>query len=211
MIERAVTSAMIQAAKATPSRLLAFFELDFPSGWVRVHSGLGTRIYNGESYIGIGELGGMGTVTENASTSGNRTTLTLKVTDQSLLAEAMNEDPAGRDCFGHLVAFDEDRQIIDGADYFIDAEMVDMTIKRGKPSAGVPAVINITINDWLERWAQPVEIVKTTDQAQQFLYPGDRFFDLVEIIAGSPLSSLPVKTNYGTTSTRTTKTGRYAR
>ena len=103
------------------------------------------------------------------------------------------------------MAFDENRQITEGADYFIDAEMVDLKVITGKRAANKPAVIKITINDWFERWAQPVEVVKTTDAAQQELHPGDRFFDLVEVIAGSPLSSLPVKTNYGGGGRRSTR------
>lgn len=153
----------------------------------------------------MGELGGIGSVTENATTNGNRTTLALKVYDQSLLSEVMNNDLMGRECYGHLVAFDENRQILDGADYFIDAEVVDVKIRRGNQEKEIPAVVTVVLNDWLERWAQPVEVMKTTDAAQQFKYPGDRFFDLLEIIAGSPLSSLPVKTNYGSGTTRRTR------
>ena len=202
MIDRAITPTMINAANANPSRLFAFVELNFKSGWARVHTGVGTREYNGKTYLGIGELGSIGRVRENASQSGNRTTLSLLVRDHSLLSEVMNEDPSGRECFIHLVAFDENRQITEGVDYFVDAEMVDLKVVRGKQSANKPAIIKITINDWLERWAQPVEVVKTTDAAQQELHPGDRFFDLVEVIAGAPLSSLPVKTNYGSPGTR---------
>ena len=210
MIERAISPTMLDEANANPSRLFAFVELNFKSDWVRVHTGVGTREYNGQTYIGIGELGSIGRVRENASQSGNRTTLSLVVHDQSLLSEVMNEDPSGRECFVHLVAFDENRQITEGADYFIDAEMVDMKVVRGKQKANKPSVVKITINDWLERWAQPVEVVKTTDVAQQELYPGDRFFDLVEVIAVSPLSSLPVKTNYGSSGSRASR-GHYGR
>ena len=197
MIERVLSPTMIEAAKASPSRLLAFAELEFESGWVRVHSGVGERIYNGQSYLGMGELGGIGQVTESASSSGNRMNLSLKVHDPALLGEAMNEDPNGKDCYIHLVAFDEHRRILEGADYVVDGEMVDMKIRRGDVKKNIPAIINITVNDWIERWAQPVDAPKTTDEAQQFMYPGDRFFDLVELIAGSPLSSLPTKSNYG--------------
>lgn len=205
MIERTITPTMLEAAKANPSRLLAFIELETESGWVRVHSGVGPRIYKSQTYIGMGEMGGIGSVTENATTNGNRTTLALKVYDQSLLSEVMNNDLMGRECYGHLVAFDENRQILDGADYFIDAEVVDVKIRRGNQEKEIPAVVTVVLNDWLERWAQPVEVMKTTDAAQQFKYPGDRFFDLLEIIAGSPLSSLPVKTNYGSGRTRRTR------
>lgn len=197
MIERAITPSMIEAAKANPTRLLAFAELEFESGWVRVHSGHGTRPYRGYDFLGLGEFAGISQFTENANSSGNRLNLSLKVHDQSLLAEAMNENPIGNDCYIHLVAFDQHRRILEGADFFVDGEIVDMKIKRGDEGKGIPAIITVTVSDWQERWAQATDAAKTTDAAQQLIHPGDRFFDLVEIIAGSPISSLPTKSNYG--------------
>ena len=60
----------------------------------------------------------------------------------------------------------------------------------------IPSVISLVVGDWIERWATPAEAAKTTDADQQHLFPGDRFFDLAEIVAGSPANTLPVKTNY---------------
>ena len=117
----------------------------------------------------------------------------------------MNEDPNGRECFIHLVAFDENRQITEGADYFIDAEMVDLKVITGKRAANKPAVIKITDQRLVRAMGSTCRSGKTTDAAQQELHPGDRFFDLVEVIAGSPLSSLPVKTNYGGGGRRSTR------
>ncbi len=196
MIERVITPTMMEAAKASPSRLLAFAEIETNSGWVRVHSGHGERQYNGQSYLGLGEYAGISQFSENANTSSNQLKLSLKVLDQALLADALNEDLTGYDCYIHLVAFDENRRIIDGADYVVDAEIVDMTISRGDINKQIPSVIQLTVSDWIERWAQPAEAAKTTDAAQQHLHPGDKFFDQVEVISGSPLSSLPTKTNY---------------
>lgn len=196
MIERVITPAMMEAAKASPSRLLAFLEVDAESGWVRVHSGHGERPYKGETYYGLGEYAGMSAFSENANSSSNRLRLMLKIMDPALLAEVMNESLNGKDCFIHLVAFDEHRRIIDGVDYVIDGEIVDGKVKRGDITKQIPSIMEFTVSDWIERWAQAADAAKTTDEAQQDMHPGDRFFDLVEVIAGSPLSSLPVKTNY---------------
>lgn len=195
MITRQFSPVMLEALTGTPQRALAFVEMDWPNGWVRVHSGVGERIYNGETYLGIGELGSIGNIKEDGNSSANRLKLTLSILDQSLLADIFNNDPNGRDCFIHLVAFDENRQILEGYDYFYDGEMVDVDIKRGKPAKGLPARITVTCSDWYERWSTAPESARTTDAAQQHLYPGDKFFDQIEVIAGSPLHSLPFKTN----------------
>ena len=188
---------MLEAAKASPSRLLAFAEIETENGWARVHTGNGERKYTVDSeeiYYGVGEFAGISTFTENSNNTGARTSMSLRVLDQTLLAELYNNSPIGYACYVHLVAFDENRRIIDGFNYAIDAEIVDLKVKRGDTEKQIPAVITIEVNDWMERWSSAPESPKTTDSAQQKMYPGDKFFNLVEIIASSPLSSLPTKT-----------------
>lgn len=193
MIGRLLSPAILEAATSSPQRVMAFVELDHPDGWVRVHSGLGDRVYNGETYLGIGELGGIGNVSENANSSANRLKMTLKIHDILLLAQIYNTDFVGRDCYVHLVAFDEDRQIVGGHNFLFDGEIVNVDVQRGDPDKDIPSTVAITCSDWYERWSTAPNNARTTDSAQQYLYPGDRFFDLVEIIAGSPLHTLPFK------------------
>ncbi|PCI62050.1 MAG: hypothetical protein COB35_05045 [Gammaproteobacteria bacterium] len=167
---------------------LMFVELEFPNGWVRVHTGIGNRTYNGNSYQGIGALGKIGAVKENAGESANRITLSLVINDATLINEVMGLDPIGNDCMIHLVDLDVNRQISTGHLIF-DGEMVDFQLKKGKP-----ALINVICSDWMERWASPANNVRCTDAAQQALYPGDQFFNQVEVLAGAPISSVPVGT-----------------
>lgn len=163
-----------------------FVELEFPDAWVRVHTGVGERVYKEQTYQGIGQLGKIGQVKENASDSANRITLSLIVNDSSLINQVMGLDPCGSDCIIHLVDLDENRQIGDGQLLF-DGEMVDFQVQKG-----MPARINITCSDWMERWASPANNIRCTDAAQQMLHPGDQFFNQVEVLAGAPLHSLPV-------------------
>jgi hypothetical protein len=209
MIDRIITPTMMEAAKASPSRLLAFAEIETSSGWVRVHSGHGERTYNSQNYLGLGEFAGISQFKENADSSSNQLTLSLTVLDQSLLSEVMNENLNGKACYIHLVAFDEYRKITEGVDYVVDGEIIDMKIKRGDSTKQLPSIIQLTVADWITRWAISIDTSKTTDSAQQYLYPGDRFFDLVEVIAASPLDSLPVKTF--NTATATVQTVRRVR
>ncbi|OFC71821.1 hypothetical protein [Alteromonas confluentis] len=196
MIERLITPQMAEAAKASPSRLLAFAEIEYENGWIRLHTGHGEREYNGQTYLGVGEFAGVGKVSENDKNTRSRANFSLKLLDLSLFTELLNFRPIGHDFYMHLVAYDENRRIIDGTDYVIDGYVVDYEAVRGDEAKSIPAVAKLAVSDWMERWAQPTEAAKTTDNAQQAMYPGDRFFDLVEIIAGSPLSALPTKSNY---------------
>lgn len=197
MISRTLSPTLQAALTSNPSRTLAFVELEWPSGWVRVHSGIGTRSHNGNEYLGVGEFGGISDFSEDAKSSANRMQLSLRIMDNTLLGEVMNNDPNGRDCFIHLVALDENRQIVESQDYVFDGRIVDVQVKRGDIAKEIPAQVSITCSDWFERWAQAPEVYRTTDAAQQHLHPGDKFFDQVEVISGSPLHSLPFKRDNG--------------
>ena len=183
----------IEAAmkSSDPKRLLLFFEADFPTGWVRCHTGVGDRIYQGNVYQGIGEFYKIGPVSENASTSANRLSLTLLIKDKALLAEALRNDPNGRPASLHLVLLDEHRRVVAGQVLF-EGEMADLQIEKGSPS-----FISLTVSDWFERWSTPPENARWTNAAQQSLHPGDQFFDQVERLASKPLPSHVPGTNIG--------------
>jgi len=167
---------------------LLFVALEFSSGWVRVHTGVGNRTYLGQTYMGIGAFGKIGSVKENASEAANRITLSLVVNDPTLINEVMGLDPCGNDCLIYIVDLDANRQITTG-NLLFDGDMVDFQLKKGKPS-----LINVICSDWMERWANPTNNARCTDAAQQALYPGDTFFNQVEVLAGAPLTSVPVGT-----------------
>lgn len=166
-------------------RLLLFGELKFPSGWVRAHTGVGERTFNGQVYKGLGELAQIGRFKENASRGANTLDLTMRIDDFSLFADAVQEDPIGGEARVHLVALDEDRRISGGTLLF-DGLIVSVNVMKGKPFT-----INLRLSDWWERWSQPVQNARMTDEAQQSLYPGDRFFNQVEKIAKGIDSEVP--------------------
>ncbi|EKE79728.1 hypothetical protein [Idiomarina xiamenensis] len=166
-------------------RLLLFGELRFPSGWVRAHTGVGDRTYNGQVYKGLGELASIGKFKENASSGANTIDVSMRIDDVTLFADVVNQDPIGGDASIHLVALDEQRKIKGGATLF-DGFIASVNVLKGRPFT-----INLRLSDWWERWSQPVKNARMTDEAQQSLYPGDRFFDQVEVIAKGIDSEVP--------------------
>ena len=194
MIERTLTSAQIAALQSDETHHLIFADLDWSdSGSVRVHTGLGSRFFAGQEYIGLGELGGISNFSETNSYSPAQLNLTLKVLDASLISQVMNDSPEGREVAVHLAILDDNKKIIDEIPYIFDGNVTKFGVQRGDVTKGIPYVLRVSCGDWLERWNQPPQFASTTDADQQHLHPGDKIFSLTEIIAGSPLSSLPVK------------------
>jgi hypothetical protein len=197
MIERNITAAQVAALLADELAAILFVDIDWPGERVRVHTGLGERKFNGETYLGVGELGGVGDFVENTGTSPSQLTVTLKVLDGALVALVMNDSPEGKEIAVHLGILDDNKQIAHEIPYVLDANVSKFGVKRGDIARNIPYVLAITCSDWFVRWNQPPNNARTTNEAQQNIHPGDRIFDLTELIASSPLSSLPVKTQVG--------------
>jgi hypothetical protein len=196
MIGRTVSAEMQAALSETPTRLRAYIEIH-ADPVVRVHTGLGPRELEGNIYAGLGELVKIGSVKENANSSANRMTLELKILDQTLLVAALNTDMVGLDTSIHLVALDEKRKTLATQMFFYEGEISDQDILKGNLVKQIPYLFKTSISDWYERWSQPANAARCTDAAQQLLYPGDRFFDQVEVISSAPLSAIPLKSVRG--------------
>jgi len=172
---------------SSPKRLLIFARLEFPSGTVRAHTGVGTRTLNAEEYHGIGGMGRIGALKETGATSANRLQLSIIADDQSLLASVINQDPNGGEAHLHLVKLDEHRQIV-GSELLFAGDIVDFKVERG-----MPYQLSVTASDWFEVWSQPVTASKVTHASQQHLHPGDMIFDQVETIAQGIDDTIPGK------------------
>lgn len=195
MIDRGLSPELINALNQDELSALLFVDLVARSGRVMCHTGLGDRVFMSETYLGIGELGGVGDFTENTGSSPTSLPLTLKIHDPSLISLVMNESLEGCEISVHLALLDEYKHIEHEIPYVFDGNVTKVGIKRGDVDKGLPYVVRLTCGDWSERWNQPPSNARTTDAAQQNLHPGDRIFDLTEVIASSSLASLPVKNN----------------
>ena len=63
---RTTTGAVDTALAASNVIPIKLVELDFASGFVRVHSGVGTIVHEGNNYSGIGQLGAIDAIHETA-------------------------------------------------------------------------------------------------------------------------------------------------
>ncbi|GAB5378960.1 MAG: hypothetical protein Alis3KO_01050 [Aliiglaciecola sp.] len=193
MIERPFSQAGIDSFKQSEIRPLAFVDLDWNGERVRAHSGLGTRPFLGQDYLGVGEFGGISKLTEKPGESANTLTLTLKILDPAIVALVTNEPGEGGDVFIHMANLNAQRQIEHELPYLFDGYIIRAGVKRGDVDKGIPAILSITCADWMENWNKPSEMAYISDGSQQYKHPGDRIFDLVETIAGTPAHALPTK------------------
>lgn len=159
-------------------RMFVGVALDFTSGFIRVHDGIGDISWGGNTFSGIGHLGQIETVSESIEIIARPIGLTLSGVDSSLISTTMTEVYQNRTATVYVGFVNETTNaVIDTPETIWEGRMNQMSISS---SAGT-ASIKLTCEHRLRR--EP-RIARYTNEDQQLLFPGDRFFDLVPSIKG---------------------------
>jgi hypothetical protein len=152
--------------------------LDFTSGMVRVHDGIGTVTWGGNTYEGVGSLGGIEQVDESVEVIARPLSLTLSGVDTSLVSTAMTETYQNRTVTIYLGFLNETTNtVVDTPEVSWEGRMNQMSISSSEGGAA----IKLTCEHRLRR---EMRIARYTNEDQQLLHSGDRFFDLVTSIKG---------------------------
>lgn len=154
-------------------RIFVAVDLDFASGHVRAHDGVGTITFGGNTYDGIGHFGGIDIAEESISVVAKPVTLTISGVDSSLVATAITEQYQGRTATIYLGLLDLDaQQLLDTPETLWEGRMDVMTVQLGQESGS----IKLNCEHRLRR--EP-RIARYTDADQQLAYSGDVFFNLI--------------------------------
>lgn len=154
-------------------------DLDFVSGHVRAHTGIGSVTIDGNAYDGVGQLGGID-VDEETVEGGARSFLLTLSGDSSLLAEAVDDSNSyqGRSVTVYKGFLNiETNAFVDTPETLEQGRMEKMTIHLGRNTGEIQLSCE-------SQQRAPAAPVRMTDAYQQLRFSGDRFFDLVGTIPG---------------------------
>lgn len=175
-------SATNQTESEKPSVTMCLLvTLDFASGPLNVHDGLGNLVDTFASpavtYIGVGSFGSVdGTVNDSLELIARPLKLSLSGVDSAVIAAAMETDYQGRSITlskGYL----QNGALIAAPAVVWEGRMDYMEISFGH-GAG-----SISVN-CEHRLRKEPRIARYTSEDQQIAHAGDTFFDLVPFIAG---------------------------
>ncbi|SOE45381.1 putative capsid and scaffold protein [Escherichia phage vB_Eco_SLUR63] len=167
---------LLNAMEQSNVSLVLAAEIDFPSGVTRVHTGTGVVVINGQTFLGVGTLGDVGSVTEENSTSSSTMSMALSGLDMSLVGETLNEEVIGRNVVCYIAVMNEQGNVI-AANVLFEGFITDTALQAGQQNA-----LSYVISNVFERWSQGLPD-RYTDESQQRLYPGDRFFRYIAQMA----------------------------
>lgn len=167
---RGATTAIKDAAAETLVRPIAFYEGEFASGTLRLWTGVGPRTWNGQTWIGGGNLVGVGPVTESAGLKADGVAMWLSGVNNDLLTKALNEvkhAKLGKLWFGLL---DKDNAVIADPVLLFQGRLDTSVIRRGKRTSTVVITYESHALDSSTRER------RYTHEDQQIDHPGDEGF-----------------------------------
>lgn len=171
---RDLTSGMQTEVSATNTAPIFLVECDFSSGFVRVWSGLGDLLWNAQTWIGVGSLGGISPLSESTDFNANGAKIQLSGIPSDLLAIAQAQQYQGRAANIYLGMLNSSGVVIADPIKLFAAKMDTMEILEGAETSTITLNIEsraITLKRSHER--------RYTHEDQQIDFPGDRGFEYV--------------------------------
>lgn len=180
----AVTNALGQSHV----RLITMAKLEFGSGTVYVHNGLGTYSYDGQSWLGLGNLASISAVEEGSDISPYGVTLTVSSINATLAEQALEENYYQKPVTLYLGVLDENDDFVQESTpantknpiQIWSGHIDQMTVTVG--SSGGDA-IKIQCESELARFARSRNLM-FSNVWQQSRHSTDKFFNLVHLIDG---------------------------
>lgn len=177
-MSRFVSSTNAAEAVKVSVRLCVMVDLDFSSGHVYAHDGIGSVVFGANTYTGTGTFGSIDAVDESSDVIAKPLTMTLSGVDASLLDTAATEVYQGRQATIYLGFLREGtNDLLDTPEVVWEGYMDTMSVHLDKGAS------SITLN-CEHRLRREPRIARYTSADQQIAYSDDLFFDLVTKIPG---------------------------
>ena len=170
---------------------------------LRMWTGLGTLVYEGNNWVGAGTLLDIDSVEETTEIAAKGATITLSGVDTSALSLALSEPYQGRVCNIYFGLFARGRLLQESSSYIFLEDGSKIALDDGKTSlrsifSGYMDQMNIeegpetsTIQLFVENKLVDLErsrVARFTSSYQKSVYPGDKGLDFVESLQDKEIS-----------------------
>lgn len=162
-------SASVQSAiEATQVAPFLLFEGQFATDYVRVWTGYGDLSWNGETWVGVGTLGGVSAVQESAEIQASGVSVTFTGIPSEFISLALQESRQGKSGKVYIGFLDNSNAIIADPYMIFEGKLDIPSIQE----EGESASITITYESRLIDLQRPREI-RYTNEEQKREYAGD--------------------------------------
>ena len=179
---RGMTPAYQAALAEQVIRPALFVEGEFPSGTLRLWTGLGDVDWNGSTWTGAGNLLGISPLEETADVVATGMQITLSGVPTSLVSLAISDAQQGQPVRLWLALLDDTGAIIADPVQAFTGRLDVPTLEDGAETCTITISYESRLID-LNRTRE----WRYTDQSQRQLYPGDRGFSFVTSLQDKPI------------------------
>ena len=168
---RPLPAELIEHYQLDTPNLIYLVKLEWPSGTVRAHTGIGDLVMAGATWAGVGNLGGISDVTDDHELGRSEITVELSGFNQDLLRESFRRDAVGRTGIVYAAVRDADGVPVEASLTPLFAGYIsDIPVTLGDANR-----INVTLST---DTAEPARKNpgRYTDESHRRQYPGDHFY-----------------------------------
>lgn len=183
---------LLEALEKPVVEPITLIYIDWPTGPVYAHTGIGDIVFNGKVWSGVYHFGKIGDVVADANIGAHTMDLELSGIDPFALNEVVTKNVINREMEAYYGALDENGQLVGAAPYFY-GRIGQVAIQRFEGDAISVQGVSKTA-DWSKNRSE-----RYTDESFQAINPGDRFCQYVEQMSerdlfwGSDKQSVPLK------------------
>lgn len=170
---RTLTAAVETAIVADNVIQIDLVQMEFTSGAVRVHNGVGNITYAGNVYSGIGKLGQIDEDAEGQEMKATGARFSLSGVPNDVISIALNENYQGKIVTHWIGLLDEQHRLIADPVIRFKGRMDTMAIEVGQTSS-----VTVTAEDLMADWDRP-RVRRYNDSDQKAEYAGDRGMEFV--------------------------------
>lgn len=171
---RDLTAGMITEVTAPRLEPILLAKFAFPSADVNVWSGLGNITFNGDLYLGVGDLGAISEIKETQVLEASGVAFTMSGIPGAFIAATLTEDYQERLAKLWFGALDSNKDLVATPYLLFTGRMDVMTIDEGSETATITLKVENRLVD-LER----PKLRKYTAEDQKDEFPGDLGLDFV--------------------------------
>lgn len=148
-----------------------FVDMAWPDGNVRLHNGVGTITFGGNSYTGVGDLGTVEAVEETIDLQSRDINLILSGINDDVITDVLEDAYWGKDVDIYLGFFNRNGELLADPDNIFSGFMdkVDLV-------SGAEEIVKLTCTSRAEILSRR-NGARFTDEEQQANYTGDVFFE----------------------------------
>lgn len=182
-MSRGLSTNNVNAIIADTIAPISFVELDFSSGFVRVHSAVGTINWGGYDWLGVGTFGSISAIEDSAELQRQTVSFNLSGIPTEMMSIILGENYQGRSAKIYLGFLDLTTHVLTDTPALLYIGKMDVaSVKQGKEMA-----ITLTAESRIASWNRPITR-RYTNAEQQKRFTGDKGLEYIDQAARNEIS-----------------------